>query len=80
MKKIVLSIFVGLTLISCTENSRARVWGGSEEVKLKPNEVILNVTWKGTDMWVCTKDTITGLVYFREKSSLGVLEGQVIFK
>jgi hypothetical protein len=31
-------------------------------------------------MWICTKDTTTGVVYFREKSSWGVMEGTVILK
>jgi hypothetical protein len=80
MKKIILSILVSLTLISCTDNQRARKFGGTEEVKLKTNEVVLNVTWKGNEMWICTRDTTTGFVYFREKSNWGVLEGTVILK
>ena len=67
-------------LSGCTDNARARNWGGTEEVSLKPNEVVLNVTWKADEMWICTKDTISGVVYFREKSSWGVMEGTVILK
>lgn len=67
-------------LSGCTDNSRARRWGGTEEVTLKPNEVVLNVTWKENEMWICTKDTISGVVYFREKSSWGMMEGTVILK
>ena len=67
-------------LSSCTDNARARRWGGTEELKLKTNEVVLNVTWKENQMWVCTKDTTTNVVYFREKSSWGVMEGTVIIK
>lgn len=67
-------------LSSCTDNARARRWGGTEELKLKTNEVVLNVTWKENQMWICTKDTTTNVVYFREKSSWGVMEGTVIIK
>ena len=67
-------------LSSCTDNSRARNWGGTEKVALKPNEIVLNVTWKNDEMWICTKDTTNGVVYFREKSSWGMMEGTVILK
>jgi hypothetical protein len=74
-------VFLGTLLtVSCTENSRSRFWGGEEEFVLPPHEEILNVTWKETDMWICTRDTVTGNVYFREKSNWGVLEGTITFK
>ena len=69
-----------VVMSSCTENVRARHFGGTETLALKPNEKVLNVTWKDNEMWVCTQDTITGVVYFREKSSWGVMEGTVILK
>lgn len=84
MKKVFVFVlaatFVALTLFSCTDNSRARNWGGTEEISLKPNEVVLNITWKNGELWICTRDTTTGVVYFREMSSWGVLEGTVIVK
>jgi hypothetical protein len=67
-------------LMSCTENQRARSFGGTETFNLKPNHIVLNVTWKKDDMWICTKDTIKNIVYFHEKSSFGLMEGQVIIK
>ena len=80
MKKLFV-LLVGATLFTaCSDNVRARHFGGTEKVQLKPNEVVLNVTWKETEMWICTKDTITGVTYFREKSSWGVMEGTVILK
>ena len=80
MKKILLTLSLITLLYSCTDNQRAKNFGGTEEIQLKPNEVVLNVTWKETQMWICTKDTTTGIVYFREKSNWGVLEGTVILK
>lgn len=80
MKKLIFIAIAALTLASCTNNERAKNFGGTEEVKLKPNEIVLNVTWKESEMWICTKDTITGITYFREKSSWGVMEGTVILK
>jgi hypothetical protein len=58
----------------------AKKWGGTQEISLKKNEIVLNVTWKENEMWICTKDTVTGVVYFREKSNWGVMEGTVILK
>ncbi len=80
MKKIFVIAIATLSLVSCTDNERARRFGGVEEVELKPNEVVLNVTWKENEMWICTKDTSTNITYFREKSSWGVMEGTVILK
>ena len=80
MKKLFVIAIAALSLASCTDNARARHFGGTEEIELKPNEVVLNVTWKENEMWICTKDTVSGVVYFREKSSWGVMEGTVILK
>lgn len=80
MKKLFVLLVGVIALTSCTENERARRFGGTEEVTLKPNEVVLNVTWKQNEMWICTQDTTTGVTYFREKSAWGVMEGTVILK
>ena len=80
MKKILITTLTLITLASCTENQRARTFGGTEKVSLKPNEIVLNVTWKKDEMWICTKDTLTNTVYFREKSNWGMLEGTVVLK
>ena len=71
---------------SCTENSRARVWGGTETIQLDEGVRLVNITWKSTgaytssDLWILTKkDTTKASTYsFSEKSNLGVMEGQVI--
>lgn len=80
MKKLFVLALGVAVLTSCTDNARARRFGGTEEVDLKPNEVVLNVTWKEAEMWICTQDTVTGVTYFREKSAWGVMEGTVILK
>jgi len=80
MKKLLILFMGTIMLASCTENQRVKNWGGTEEISLKKNEIVLNVTWKETQMWICTKDTVTGIVYFREKSNWGVMEGTVIIK
>jgi hypothetical protein len=80
MKKLMMILVTMVVMSSCTENVRARHFGGTETLALKPNEVVLNVTWKESQMWICTQDTVTRVVYFREKSSWGVMEGTVIIK
>ena len=80
MKKLIFITITTLGLASCTDNQRAKHWGGTEEIQLRPNEVVLNVTWKESEMWICTKDTTTGVTYFREKSNWGVMEGTGILK
>lgn len=80
MKKLFVLLFSVIAFTSCTENQRAKNFGGTEEIQLNKNEIVLNVTWKETQMWICTKDTVTGITYFREKSNWGMMEGTVILK
>lgn len=80
MKKVLFCISVILLISSCTENDRARNYGGTEEIKLNRNEELVTMTWKETNLWVLTKDTTTGISYFREHSSWGVIEGEIIIK
>jgi hypothetical protein len=77
MKKFLFLLLVLFVSVSCTDNQRARKWGGKEEVFLNPNEKFINITWKGNDLWVITKDTVTGVYYAREKSSFGILQGEI---
>jgi hypothetical protein len=52
MKKLLLLITLCATILlySCTDNSRARKWGGTENVTLLPNEKLVNLTWKETQL------------------------------
>lgn len=79
MKKLLflLAILTTICFTSCTENSRARTFGGKQTITLQPNERLINMTWKDHDLWLLTQDTLTGVQYFRENSSWGLLEGQI---
>jgi len=79
MKKITYIVLLSVLMSSCTSNEMARKFGGNETVELQPNRVLVNVTWKENNMWILTKDTITNQMYFNEKSSYGLMEGQVTF-
>lgn len=70
-----------LPLISCTENSRAKNWGGSETIYLPKNRKLVNVTWKEDELWYLTapmsKEDKPQTHKFQEKSSWGVMEGTI---
>lgn len=80
MKKLIIVAITLLALTSCTDNQRARSFGGTEEITLETHEKFINITWKETSLWVITQDTMTGLYYAREKSSFGIMQGKVIIK
>ena len=77
---IILLTIVVLFASSCTENSRAKNFGGTVDVELLPNEVFVNITFKKNDIWVITQDTLTKRYYAREKSSWGAMEGVIRVK
>lgn len=82
-KTIALLALIGLLILSgCTDNSRARHFGGSMTETLPKGEKLVNVTWKeGGSLWILTKpmkDTDTAETYkFQEKSSWGLVQGSV---
>lgn len=78
--KLMLTILFVVSLFGCTHNQRARRYGGKEYLQLKQNEVLINITWKESNMWVLTKDTISNIKYFRESSSWGIWQGEIIIK
>lgn len=81
MRKLFILLIV-VTMVSCTSNERARNYGGTEVIELDNNERLVNITWKQDDIWVLTKtDTTKPTTYsFKEKSSYGVMEGEIIIK
>ena len=82
MKKLFILAIAAISLASCTENQRARSFGGTEVIDLESGTRVVNVTWKGKDasLWILTKKDTTKATtyYFTEKSGFGVMEGQVI--
>lgn len=82
MKKLFIIAIAAISLASCTENQRARSFGGTEVINLEAGTRVVNVTWKGEDpsLWILTKKDTTKATtyYFTEKSGYGVMEGQVI--
>lgn len=72
------------SMAGCTENTRVKKMGGKMTVDLPANQKLINVTWKETDIWILTKpmtskDSVE-IYNFTEKSTLGILEGEITFK
>lgn len=76
----VIAVILPLT-VSCTENQRAKAWGGNMTINLEPNQKLVNVTWKDADMWILTRPMRAGEINetykFGEKSTFGMLEGTI---
>jgi hypothetical protein len=79
---IIVCTAVSFVFTSCTDNERARNYGGTETINLEKGVKVMNVTWKEQNLWVLTRpmhpsDTAETVV-FAEKSSYGVCEGKIV--
>jgi hypothetical protein len=79
---------IGLVLIlsslsSCTDNIRAKAFGGNMTINVPAGNKVTNITWKEGDLWYSFRPFQEGEVpvtqSFIEESTWGVLEGQVTF-
>lgn len=80
----VLIMMIALSTTSCTDNQRARSFGGDEEISVPAGNKVTNITWKKGDLWYSYRpfqegETPTTQI-FVEKSSFGIMEGTVTFK
>ena len=86
MKIVTLALLVASTILlsGCTDNIRATALGGTAVETLPPNVKLMNVTWKGQELWILTRPSRPGeypeTYEFIEKSSFGIIEGKVIIK
>ena len=80
MKKVLLFIALSgiISLSSCTENQRARTFGGDMTIRLKAGEKLMMATWKGEDLSM-EEGYVPKVKFFYENSSYGVLETTVKF-
>lgn len=72
-----------LAVFSCTEQSRARSFGGKMTITLPPGEKLLSATWKGSDLFYLTEPMDSAytptIKKFVENSSFGMIEGEITF-
>lgn len=84
IKKIIFTLAIVFSLISCTENKMARTFGGKITIELPKGEKLMMATWKGTDLFYLTEPMDSGYTpktkIFREDSSFGLVESEVHFK
>ncbi len=83
MKKL---IIIGLLILGCgcTENVRAKHWGGTGKYPIAPGQKVIGVTWKEANLWVLTRPMRTNefpeTFEFKENSNFGILSGTIIFQ
>lgn len=78
-------IIVGLFIIcgmgACSNQAKTKNFGGSMDLKLEPNQKLVEITWKDDSLWYVTKpmteDDIAENYTFQEKDAHGLLEGTV---
>lgn len=75
----VIALILLIVLSGCTQNERAKSFGGTQTITLAPGETLINVTWKESDMWVLVQ-LPSGQKEFREYSSFGIMNGKIVFK
>lgn len=81
---LMLLMCVALAFTSCTENTMAKNYGGKMTIELKSNQKFINATWKEDNLWVLTKTMsatdVPETYKFTEKSTFGVMEGEITIK
>jgi hypothetical protein len=84
MKKLIIIIIAAISLTACTENSRAKSFGGTAILTLPVGQKLVNVTWKDAQLWYITRpmraDETAETYTFNEESGYGLVEGTYVIK
>lgn len=83
LKSILAAVLVAAFFFTaCTENQKAKNYGGTATIQLEPNTKLINAIWKKDDLWYLTRPMLAhekaDTLYFKEQSSYGVWEGTYI--
>jgi hypothetical protein len=77
-------LLLAAVMIGCTENSRAKSYGGTANMELPRGKKLVVVTWKDDDLWVLTRPMHANekaeTYRFQEESSWGIWEGTYVIK
>jgi hypothetical protein len=77
-------IAVSILASSCTQNQRAKQFGGTAEITLPKGTKLVTATWKEANLWYMTRpmkeDEVAETYTFQEESSYGMVEGTYIIK
>jgi len=89
MKKLIsfmclcLVMAMAISFSSCTENQRAKHWGGSMTINVKSGYKVTMATFKENDMWYMVEpmdeDYVPKDKMLIEDSNWGMIEGKVTF-
>lgn len=75
-------IAMAVCQVSCTDNEKAKNYGGTIEYTLDAGQKFVNATWKDDNLWIISEqrsDTVAPrTITMTEKSSYGIYEGKVI--
>jgi hypothetical protein len=75
---------LSLALVSCTQNIRAKAYGGTAEVDLPAGTKLVTATWKDAQLWYLVRPAKPGeapeTLTLHEQSSFGVIQGKVVFR
>jgi hypothetical protein len=79
-----LCLAVCFSFTGCTEQERARSFGGATSLDLPQGERLVVVTWKESNLWYLTRPMREGetpeTYIFRESSSYGAMEGTITIR
>ena len=71
-----------LSLSGCTENARAKQFGGTMKIEAPAGQTVMNMTWKENQLWIQYRERTPGekptVTTFKEYSSFGLVQGTVI--
>ena len=78
-KLLVFLVLLSFSFVSCTQNQRAKSFGGNAKLDLPVGEKLIIVTWKDDNLWTLTRkmnpNEKTETYFFKEESSFGMMEG-----
>lgn len=84
IKKLLPIIILVITLQSCTENQRAKNYGGTMTINLPKGQKLETITFKNADVWYLTcpmLPTDSAVTHtFKEDSNFGVMSGTILIK
>ena len=77
-------VLATIAITGCTDQQRAKGWGGTATVDLPAGKKLVTATWKENALWYLTRpmrpDETPETFELQESSSMGLVEGTVIFK
>ena len=84
MKRTIAAALVAALSLTACENTLARRYGGTTHVDAKAGHKVVNITWKGDNLWILTRPMHEGeqaeTLTFSESSTYGVLQGHVVVR